>query len=186
MARYVAFLRAINVGGRTVRMERLVEVFSGLGFTNVETFIASGNVIFDSPARNAATLERRIEAALLDALGYEVATFIRTGAELAAMLDDQPFDAAAIAAAKAHNIAMTRDRSDNASALTLKALETDIDALRWHGREIHWLCGVRQSESKFSNTVLERRLRIQATFRSVSTIRKIAEKYFSHPKMKSP
>ena len=59
--RYVAFLRAINVGGHTVRMEALRREFESLGATNVETFIASGNVIFDTARRNAAALERAIE-----------------------------------------------------------------------------------------------------------------------------
>ena len=61
MTRYVAFLRAINVGGRRVKMHHLRELFESLGFSNVETFIASGNVIFDSPAEDTRKLEQRIE-----------------------------------------------------------------------------------------------------------------------------
>ena len=60
-ARLVAFLRAINVGGHNVKMDRLRELFEALGLTNVETFIASGNVIFDSPATNTQVLEKEIE-----------------------------------------------------------------------------------------------------------------------------
>ena len=47
MPRYITFLRAINVGGHTVKMDRLREIFESLGFANVETFIASGNVVFE-------------------------------------------------------------------------------------------------------------------------------------------
>ena len=83
MPRYIAFLRAINVGGHTVKMDRLREIFESLGFANVETFIASGNVVFETTALDTAALETRIAAALQAALGYEVATFIRTEAELA-------------------------------------------------------------------------------------------------------
>ena len=61
VTRYVAFLRAINVGGHTVKMERLRELFAELGLANVETFIASGNVIFDAPSGDAGALERQIE-----------------------------------------------------------------------------------------------------------------------------
>jgi len=48
MPRYVALLRGINLGGHTVKMDRLKKLFEELGLKNVETFIASGNVIFES------------------------------------------------------------------------------------------------------------------------------------------
>jgi uncharacterized protein (DUF1697 family) len=70
MPKYVAFLRAINVGGHTVKMDYLRHLFETLGLSNVETFIASGNVIFDSPSRNTKTLEKKIERHLLEKLGY--------------------------------------------------------------------------------------------------------------------
>ena len=83
--RLIAFLRAINVGGHTVTMARLREEFEGLGFTDVETFIASGNVIFTSRSNDFARLEKKIEARLRAAFGFEVATFVRTNAEVAAV-----------------------------------------------------------------------------------------------------
>src|SRR5688500_14117045 len=82
MPKYVAFLRAINVGGHIVKMDRLRALFEELGFTNVETFIASGQVIFDTRATDTSKLEARIERHLRSALGYDVDTFIRTPAEL--------------------------------------------------------------------------------------------------------
>ncbi len=70
MPKYVAFLRAINVGGHTVKMDYLRGLFEAIGSRNVETFIASGNVIFDSKSKNAPALERRIEKHLEETLGY--------------------------------------------------------------------------------------------------------------------
>ena len=78
MPRYAAFLRAVNVGGHIVRMEELRRVLTAAGFSDVETFIASGNVIFSSPVTDTAALERRFESALEKAFGYAVATFVRT------------------------------------------------------------------------------------------------------------
>jgi uncharacterized protein (DUF1697 family) len=78
MPKFVAFLRAINVGGHLVKMDELRGLFEALGFTNVETFIASGNVIFDSKATNVKSLERKIEKHLEASLGYAVTTFIRS------------------------------------------------------------------------------------------------------------
>jgi uncharacterized protein (DUF1697 family) len=94
MPRHVAFLRAINVGGHTVRMERLRELFVALGFTRVETFIASGNVIFEDAGGDIDAMEERIERRLAEALGYEVVTFVRSVGDVAAVAVGQPFDGA--------------------------------------------------------------------------------------------
>ena len=98
--KYVAFLRAINVGGHVVKMEMLRAYFEALGLSNVETFIASGNVIFESRAK-LELLQARIEHHLHASLGYEVATFIRTLAEVHAVSRYRPFDANAIKSAGA-------------------------------------------------------------------------------------
>ena len=90
MPRHIAFLRAINVGGHTVKMDLLCRLFEELGLKDVETFIASGNVIFRSPAKSAS-LEVKVERHLRQALGYEVATFIRNEAEIAAVAAYRPF-----------------------------------------------------------------------------------------------
>ncbi|MBK7317116.1 MAG: DUF1697 domain-containing protein [Anaerolineales bacterium] len=69
MTRYFTFLRAINVGGHTVKMDVLRQLFESLGFSNVETFIASGNVIFEAKTADGKSLEKKIEKALKEALG---------------------------------------------------------------------------------------------------------------------
>src|SRR5437588_2892987 len=72
MNKYVAFLRAINVGGHTVKMNDLRRLCADIGLNNVETVIASGNVVFASPARSARALEKKIAAHLPANLGYTV------------------------------------------------------------------------------------------------------------------
>ena len=91
MPKYIALLRAINVGGHTVKMDHLRSLFEAIGLTNVETFIASGNVIFDSRSKDALALERKIEKHLHAELGYEVKTFVRTIPELLAVANYKPF-----------------------------------------------------------------------------------------------
>src|SRR4029077_5658519 len=82
---YAAFLRAVNVGGRIVKMEDLRRHLAAMGLANVETLIASGNVVFDAPAKSAEPLQARIEAGLKKSLGYEVKTFVRSSEEIAAV-----------------------------------------------------------------------------------------------------
>ena len=87
MTRYVAFLRGINVGGnKLIKMEHLARIFTEAGFKNVRTYIASGNVIFDSSSTSKTALTRKIEKVLLNALGYEVKVVLRTLSELEALV----------------------------------------------------------------------------------------------------
>lgn len=177
MPRYIAFLRAINVGGHTVKMDHLRRVFTSLGLTNVATFIASGNVIFESASKSGAALEKKIAARLQDELGFEVVTFIRTEAELARIAQHTPFKPAAISAARAFCVAFLADALDASAKAKLMALRTEIDDFAAHEREVYWLCRKQQSESKFSNAVFEKALGRQATFRGMNTVVKIAAEY---------
>jgi uncharacterized protein (DUF1697 family) len=179
MSRCIAFLRAINVGGHTAKMDDLRQLFQSLGFSGVETFLASGNVVFEATSRNTKALEKKIEKKLQEALGYEVATFIRTDTELADIANYKPFPKSALDAAAALNIAFLADPLDDASKQKLMALRTDIDDFDVHGREIYWLCRKKQSESTFSNAVLEKALGRPSTLRGANTVAKIAAKYKS-------
>jgi uncharacterized protein (DUF1697 family) len=83
--RYLALLRAVNVGGRTVKMERLRALFAELGFADVQTYIQSGNVFFSCAMADRAKLTLKIERHLAKSLGFEVPVFIRTLEELDAI-----------------------------------------------------------------------------------------------------
>ncbi|MFC9329127.1 DUF1697 domain-containing protein [Kitasatospora sp. NPDC057015] len=89
---YIAFLRAVNVGGRTVTMERLRALFTELGLSGVRTYIQSGNVFFHTSESDRAKLTRRIEEHLEDSLGYAVPTMLRTVGEVERLLAADPFD----------------------------------------------------------------------------------------------
>jgi uncharacterized protein (DUF1697 family) len=177
MPRLFAFLRAINVGGHVVAMAELRGHFEALDLDDVETFIASGNVIFSSRARNPATLERRIEDRLLKSLGYEVATFVRTGAEVAAIAAYRPFPAAQHAQAATFCVGFLAQPLAPPARKALLALRTDDDDFHVHGSEFYWLSRRRQSESVFSNAVFERTVKGRATFRGMSTMAKLAARY---------
>jgi len=177
MSKHIAFLRAINVGGHTVKMDALRQMFESLGFAKVETFIASGNIIFESKVGNTKALEKKIENCMKESLGYEVATFIRTDAEVAEIAKYKPFPQSQLDAAAALNIGILADPLDDAAKQKLMSLRTDIDDFHVHGREIYWLCKRKQSESKISNVVIEKALGIKSTLRGVNTVKKLAEKY---------
>lgn len=178
MTRYFAFLRAINVGGHTVKMEQLRHMFEALGFTNVETFIASGNVIFASPSKSVKALEQKIAKHLHESLGYEVATFLRTTAELVEIAQYQPFSATELNdKGNKLYIAFTADPPSAAAKQKLLASATKSDEFHIHGREVYWLCRTQFHESKFSGPLLEKILSMPATVRNATTVRKMAAKY---------
>lgn len=178
MQKYIAFLRAINVGGHNVKMEALRGLFEALEFTNVETFIASGNVIFETNRQSTQTLENKIEAALHAALGYKVATFIRTPAEMVEIVQYEPFDAAVLA--DEGNMLYIGFMAESPSATAqqkLLAFNNEVDEFHIHQREIYWLSRRKFSESTFSGARLEKTLALPATLRNVTTVKKLAAKY---------
>lgn len=173
--RHVALLRAINVGGHVVKMDRLRALFEELGFAGVETFIASGNVIFDAGRASAEAIERRIERHLAKSLGYEVATFVRSPAELAELAVYEPFGAGAPAAGTGSLMVGFVGAPLGAERIrALAALETDTDRLHARGRELWWLAAVGVGKSPLGMAKLERALGAPATFRNVTTVRKLA------------
>lgn len=178
MPKYVAFLRAINVGGHTVKMDYLRSLFEGLGFANVETFIASGNVIFDSTSRSTKALEKKIEACLESKLGYAVGTFIRSTAELAAIAEYKPFSASELNTV-GHTLYLgflAAEPSDAAKA-KLRLLATKVDDFHLNGREVYWLSRKKFGESEISGAILAKTLGMPTTLRNSTTVKKLAAKY---------
>ncbi len=156
MPRYIAFLRAVNVGGHFIKMAALRTYFEMFGFTNVETFIASGNVIFESLSYDIPALKLQIEEGLRESLDYEVTTFLRTDTQIANIARYKPFDDAKLATAKALNVLfLAEELSDEAEKILIR-LQSEIDDFHVHGQEVYWLCRKKQSESNFSNTKFEK------------------------------
>jgi uncharacterized protein (DUF1697 family) len=134
MSRRIAFLRAVNLGRRRVNMAQLAELVSGLGYGDVWTHINSGNVVFDATG-SRAQVERTIQAALEDALGFEVTTFVRTPAEITAALAAQPFT---VGPGDTYFITFLKDSPTAAQRHALEALSNDFDTVVVQGRDAHW------------------------------------------------
>lgn len=177
MPRYVAFLRAVNVGGRIVKMEALRHLFSQAGHADVETFIASGNVVFSTRSTSTATVERGLEASLREALGYDVPVFVRSTADVAAAAGHRAFPEADVAKAGAHLVAFLRGPLDASGRKGLASLESWIDRFVARGREIYWLSTPKQSESKLTLVKFEKAVGQPATMRSMTSVGKLAAKH---------
>ena len=180
MYHFIAFLRGVNLGRRRIKMEVLRAEFEAMAFSSVETFIASGNVIFSSATGDDRKLARQIEQHLQGALGYEVDTFVRTRAEVAAVAALQPFSAMDMGepANTVHvgflpvELGVDRQRG-------LAACRSDTDEFYVEGREYYWLCrGIKTHESRIWASPALKALRLpSSTMRNLRTVRKLADLY---------
>lgn len=174
MFRLIAFLRAINVGGHNVTMAELRRLFEAIGLTKVETFIASGNVIFAARSRKIEALQQKIEKQLQRSLGYEVKAFLRTVPEVAAIARYKPFNESQLHSAAALNVAFLADPLGTEGEKSVMTMKTAMDDFRVQGREVYWLCKTRQSDSKFSNARFEKMVNARATWRNMNTVVRLA------------
>lgn len=182
MIRYAAFLRGINLGKRRVTGEQLCAPFLTLGFTGVESFLASGNVVLTGPAIDRESLTSRIEEGLRMALGYEVATFLRTEAELESMVARSPFPPAAFERASGKlQVMLLRDEPTPAEAASVLAHATGDDLLALHGRELYWLPSGGISQSALDLSAIDRVLG-PGTIRTANTLARLHAKFFAKEK----
>lgn len=174
MPRYVAFLRGINLGKRRLPMSRLKALFEKLGFDEVETYIASGNVVFSSHAREASRLESLIARHLAASLGYEVDTFVRTAEEVARIGRTKIFPEDGEDGNTIH-VGFFCQKLAPEVGQKLAAVRTADDEFRVIGREYYWLCRkIRTSESKVWTLPEIKALRLPtSTMRNMSSIRKL-------------
>jgi uncharacterized protein (DUF1697 family) len=179
--RYVAFLRGMNLGNRRIKTPELVGHFEAMGLEDVATFRASGNVVFVDPeGESEAKLGKRVEGELDERLGYDVAVFLRSAKEVAAIAGREPFDAKAIkraAAKKGKPQVVLLGRKPTAKAKkAVQALCPEDDLMVVEGRELHWLPSVGLSETEVDTKALDKALGAGTT-RTAGTIEQIASKY---------
>jgi uncharacterized protein (DUF1697 family) len=155
-------------------MNVLRKAFESLGFVRVATFLGSGNVVFETRAKDIGALERKIERALQQALGYTVPVFIRTHAELKEIASWEPFEDSKTADL---NIILLANNLDAESKAKLLALKTKTDRFRVRGREIYWWRRKKPGTSLFATVPLAKVLRVPFTIRGINTIRKLVAKW---------
>lgn len=174
MKKYVAFLRAINVGGHSIiKMTDLKQMFEALGLENVQTHIQSGNVIFESEEEDTASLEKQIEDQVEKATGYKTRLFVRTIREVQSIAQKSPLTATGD---ETVFIGFLKEKPDKKLQEALLAFRSDADDFAVKGREVYNLRRDRE-KSVFSNNFVEKILRMPGTTRNLTVIKKIAEKY---------
>lgn len=178
MAKYIAFLKAINVGGHNVKMDYLKKLFEKMKFENVETFIASGNVVFETKSKDMDSVKKKIEIELEKSLGYKVATFIRTTKELKDIAEHKPFKESDLNNKQnSLYIVFFDNQPGEDSQQKVLALSDEANEFHFNKKEMYWLCRKNFSDSGITGKTLEKALGMETTIRNSTTIKKITFKY---------
>ena len=174
MTKYVAFLRGINVGGRTsIKMERLREVFASLGFENVKTYIQSGNVIFETIKTDDNELAAAIESAVENAF-FKTNVMVRSFDEIKDAVENNPFAGEEFNEKLFHLVFLSEKLSDEKAELLLSNNnETEKFAVR--NREVYCFLRDGAADSLLGKKYIDNKLKTPATARNWRTVNKILE-----------
>ena len=175
---HAAFLRAVNLGAtRKAPSAKLVEIFEGVGFSDVATFRTSGNVVFGGSG-SAAGLTREIEAGLEDGLGFEVPIFLRTAKQLQAIAKQRPFPPRTVKASKGKlQVALLLKKPAAKAIREIEQLATEADHLAIKGTELYWLPSGGTQQSPLDMKAIDKTAGLN-TLRTKGTIEQLHAKFF--------
>lgn len=173
MATWIGFLRAINLGAkRKFPKADIVAAVEAAGFTDVETYINTGNVRFATTLRSRARIEKALEAAFLERAGFEVPTICFTPAELRAIASH----AASFGHEGKHYVSLLKDEPSADAVRLLEERSTAEEVAKVGGRAVHLLLGENYHEARLTNAAVEKQLGV-STNRNLNVVRTLAEKW---------
>jgi len=175
MTRYVALLRGINVSGqKLIKMEELRKHFELPGFSNIVTYIQSGNVLFDTKEKKQDLIRKQIEDQLIVKLGYAVPVIVRSIEEIGEAIANNPFDTP-VGAGKARLYVSFLSGYPNEQLIELiESFSYEMEKVKVVNREVYLLTESYGS-TKFPNTFIEKKLGVQSTVRNWNTVNKLTE-----------
>ena len=172
--RYVAFLRAINVGGhRIIKMADLKRAMEDAGMEQVRTLLASGNVVFEHPSSDHAAVRKELEELIAARFGFEVEVVLRTHAAIREMVARDPFGDVALGKDITGYVTFLYDEPDAELAAAIEALSTEVETLRVHGSDVFTTYYRTRGKAEQVNG-LEKKLKIVGTTRNWNTVVKLA------------
>ena len=168
---YVAFLRAINTGNRRIKMADLRSVYEGMGYADVATYIATGNVIFDAPSPPPVV---ELETSFLERFGFASEVFLRTAGDIVSVVEAVPWNGDDDVV----EVSFLEREPQGAQARALEATATEPEELVVLHREIFFLRGLGRGVTTIHKESTSMRiLDMKMTRRGVSTIRQIDARY---------
>ena len=168
MQTYISMLRGINVSGqKQVRMADLKKLYESLSLANVQTYVQSGNVVFDSSEQDAAKLRRAIEAQIEKTFGFSVPVLMRSADDFQRVIESHPFaqeDPVRVL------VTFLYERPDQSKWDNLRLYKDKVDQFALGEQEIFLFCPGGYGKTKLSNTFFEKKLDVIATTRNWKTV----------------
>lgn len=176
MTKYIAILRGINVGGhRKIRMADLREMLQKIGFTNIQTYIQSGNVVFNTEGKEKQhAISSRIEKQILETYGFIVPVVVRTAKEIKQAVAVNPFLKEGIAIEQLY-LTFLKEIPAPEGLEKIKIYDYSPDRFEIINNNVFGFCSGKYSDSKYTNTFFEKKLKVAATTRNWKTVLKLLE-----------
>lgn len=175
MYRYISLIRGINVGGKTLRMDKLKTIYESLGFSDIETYIQSGNVLFSTQDTDTVRLQSVIEGAIKAESGLDVSVLVLTPAELIGILGNNPFIRAGITDTKKMHVTLLSGEPGEVNKNKIDPAGYGPDKFIISGKSVYLYCPEGYGRTKLTNNFWESKLKLRATTRNWNTMNKLYE-----------
>lgn len=174
--KYIILLRGINVGGKKkLKMADLRAMLEAMNFTNVQTYIQSGNIIFEHEEMLNATLEERVKTQLMETFSYDVPVLVLRMGELLHIFNDNPFLTKRKEDIAKLHVTILKEKPDVERVKVVSEIEYKADEFEIINQLIYLFCPDGYGRTKFTNNFFESKLKVQATTRNWKTITKLVE-----------
>jgi uncharacterized protein (DUF1697 family) len=176
MTHYISILRGINVGGkRKILMADLKALYEKLGFSEVKTYIQSGNVIFKAQKQEGHQLAQKISEAIEEKYGFEVPVIVRTKEEMERTLSANPFLNQEDTVIENLHLTFLSDLPVEEKLEKIKSIDHSPDQFHIIRKDVFIFCSGKYHQTKLSNTFFEKKLKVNATTRNWKTAKKLLE-----------
>ncbi len=176
MQAYIALLRGINVSGsKKIKMAELREHLVELDIVNVQTYIQSGNIIFEYDEGASVLLQKNIREKILEKYGFDVSTQVKTVQEIEEVLEKNPFVNDPEKDIKRIFITFLSEKPGREAVEKLKTFAQPPEEIQFDGITVYFYSPGNYARAKLNNNFLEARLKQEATTRNVKTLRKLLE-----------
>ncbi|MBS1652493.1 MAG: DUF1697 domain-containing protein [Bacteroidetes bacterium] len=171
---YISILRGINVSGhRMIKMDALKKMCAKLNFTNIQTYIQSGNIVFCSDINSADMVSNTIKKAIEQTFGFDVPVITLTQSELEVIIKANPFLKDSSKDSVFFHVTLLANKTTKQSIELLKQFDFKNDRYEVIEKTIYLYCPEGYSNSKLTNTFLETKLKTPATTRNWKTINEL-------------
>jgi uncharacterized protein (DUF1697 family) len=173
MNTYISLLRGINVtGNKVIKMADLQKLYESLKFKNVQTYIASGNVVFQSPETDVQKLRRKIQKKIQEKFGFDVGILVITPKQLEKAIKQNPFPNA-----KPNMLCFNflSEAPANVPMDEINARKDPAEQVKIIGDVLYHHCPIGFGKTDVTNAFLEKKLNVVATARNWNTVNKLLE-----------